>query len=81
MDKGSAVDVVYIDSSKAFDAASHGILEAQLVTCTGQVECKMAGKLANHQAHRVVNKVQLAAGCWWCSSGVDAGICTIQHLC
>ena len=85
MDEGKAVDVVYLDFSKAFDAVSHGILLQKLAACgldryaLGWVRSWLEGR-----AHRVV--VNGVKASWrpvtseWCSPGMGAGACPLQYL-
>ena len=85
VDEGKAVDVVYLDFSKAFDTVSHSILLQKLAACgldrytLGWVRNWLEGR-----AQRVV--VNGVKSSWravtseWCFPGVGAGACPLQYL-
>ncbi|GAB0192698.1 mitochondrial enolase superfamily member 1 [Grus japonensis] len=73
MDEGRAVDVVYLDFSKAFDTISHNILVSKLRQCgLGEGSVRWVENWLNGRAQRVVISV---AECHWepVVSGVPQG--------
>ena len=85
VDEGKAVDVVYLDFSKAFDAVSHGILLQKLAARgLDRYALGWGRKWLEGRAQRVV--VNGVKSSWravtseWCFPGVGAGACPLQYL-
>ncbi|GAB0184260.1 hypothetical protein GRJ2_000891300 [Grus japonensis] len=81
VDEGNAVDVVYLDFSKAFDTISHSILQEKLAA-HGLDECILlwVKSWLDGQAQRVVVngvKFRVVASHKWCSSGLSTGASSI----
>ena len=63
VDEGKAVDVVYLDFSKAFNAVSHSIFLGKLAACG----------LEGYTLLWVKNWLKLATRYKWCPPGVSTG--------
>ena len=74
VDKGKAVDVAYLDFSKAFDTVSHSILLGKLAACgLDRYTLLWVRNWLEGCAQRVVNEVQLVTRYKWCPPGVGSG--------
>ena len=81
VDEGKAVNVVYLDFSKAFDTISHSILLEKLAAhgldgCTLRWVKNLAGWLGPKSGGEW-SSIQLAAGHKWCSSGLSIGASSV----
>ena len=85
VDEGKAVDVVYLDFSKAFDTVTYSILLQNLaVRGLDRHALVWVRNWLKGQAQRaVVNGVKSswrAVTSEWCFPGVGAGACPLQYL-
>ena len=76
--EGKAVDVVYLDVSKAFDAISHSILLETLAArgLGGCALCWVKGRLSPERGGEW-SYIQLATGHQWCSPGLSTGASSV----
>ena len=74
VDEAKAVDVVYLDFSKAFDAVSHSIHLGKLAACglDRYILLWVRNWLEGH-AQQVMKLCPAATGYKWCPPGVSTG--------
>ncbi|GAB0205958.1 mitochondrial enolase superfamily member 1 [Grus japonensis] len=81
VDEGRAVDVVYLDFSKAFDTVSHNILVSKLRKCgLDEWSVRWVENWLNGRAQRVVISGTESTWSYPCAPGVSAWSGLIQHI-
>ncbi|RMC15011.1 hypothetical protein DUI87_07190 [Hirundo rustica rustica] len=82
VDAGKAVDVVYLDFSKAFDTVSHSILLNKLAArgLDRSTLCWVRNWLDGRAERVVVNSAASGASHQWCPSGDCAGASSVQYF-